>query len=61
MFFPQDDLKLVHVGFADITPTAGPFPHLECFPIRWNHVIETEALRFKELEHVPGGRACLAA
>ena len=22
MFFLQEDLKLVHVGFADITPTA---------------------------------------
>jgi hypothetical protein len=25
---------------------------LERFPIRWNHLIEKEALRFKELEHV---------
>jgi hypothetical protein len=23
------------------------------FPIRWNHLIEKESLRFKELEHVP--------
>ncbi len=25
---------------------------LERFPIRWNHLIEKESLRFKELEHV---------
>ena len=25
---------------------------LERFPIRWNHLIEKELLRFKELEHV---------
>ena len=25
---------------------------LERFPITWNHVIEKESLRFKELEHV---------
>ena len=25
---------------------------LERFPITWNHVIEKEALKFKELEHV---------
>jgi hypothetical protein len=25
--------------------------HLERFPIRWNHLIEKESLRFKELEH----------
>jgi hypothetical protein len=27
-------------------------PDLERFPITWNHVIEKEALKFKELEHV---------
>ncbi len=26
---------------------------LERFPIRWNHLIEKESLKFKELEHVP--------
>ena len=25
---------------------------LERFPITWNHVIEKESLRFRELEHV---------
>jgi hypothetical protein len=25
---------------------------LERFPITWNHVIENESLKFKELEHV---------
>ncbi len=25
---------------------------LERFPITWNHVIEKESLKFKELEHV---------
>ncbi len=25
---------------------------LERFPIRWNHLIEKESLKFKELEHV---------
>ncbi len=25
---------------------------LERFPIRWNHLIEKESLRFKDLEHV---------
>ncbi|MGH6856321.1 MAG: hypothetical protein ACRECP_01445 [Methylocella sp.] len=25
---------------------------LERFPITWNHVIEEESLKFKELEHV---------
>jgi hypothetical protein len=25
---------------------------LERFPIRWNHLIEKESLRVKELEHV---------
>jgi len=25
---------------------------LERFPITWNHVIEKEALKFRELEHV---------
>jgi hypothetical protein len=25
---------------------------LERFPITWNHVIEKEALKFEELEHV---------
>jgi hypothetical protein len=25
---------------------------LERFPIRWNHLIEKESLRFKESEHV---------
>ena len=25
---------------------------LERFPIAWNHVIEKESLKFKELEHV---------
>jgi hypothetical protein len=25
---------------------------LERFPIRWNHLIEKESIRFKELEHV---------
>ena len=25
---------------------------LERFPIRWNHLIERESLKFKELEHV---------
>jgi hypothetical protein len=24
---------------------------LERFPIRWNHLIEKESLRFKDLEH----------
>jgi hypothetical protein len=28
------------------------FQALERFPIRWNHLIEKESLRFKELEHV---------
>ena len=27
-------------------------PMLERFSIRWNHLIEKEALSFKELEHV---------
>ncbi|MGH6822889.1 MAG: hypothetical protein ACREC4_05260 [Methylocella sp.] len=27
-------------------------PYLERFPIAWNHVIERESLKFKELEHV---------
>jgi hypothetical protein len=26
--------------------------NLERFPITWNHVIEKESLKFKELEHV---------
>ncbi|QBR70352.1 hypothetical protein CU048_02625 [Beijerinckiaceae bacterium] len=26
---------------------------LERFPIRWNHLIEKESLKFNELEHVP--------
>ncbi|MGH6822291.1 MAG: hypothetical protein ACREC4_02190, partial [Methylocella sp.] len=26
-------------------------PALERFPITWNHVIEKESLKFKELEH----------
>ena len=30
----------------------GLFP-LERFPITWNHVIEKESLKFKELKHVP--------
>ncbi len=25
---------------------------LERFPIRWNHLIEKESLKFKEMEHV---------
>ncbi len=28
------------------------FEVLEHFPITWNHVIEKESLKFKELEHV---------
>ncbi len=28
-------------------------PVLERFPIRWNHLIEKESLKFNELEHVP--------
>jgi len=51
VFFPQDDLKLVHVGFADIRHR-GAIPHLERFRSDGNHVIETETLRFKEF------RAC---
>ena len=27
-------------------------PRLKRFPIKWNHLIEKEALRAKELEHV---------
>jgi hypothetical protein len=27
-------------------------PRLECFPIAWNHVIEKETLKFRDLEHV---------
>jgi len=34
-------------GFGDALIT-----RLERFPIRWNHPIEKELLRFKELEHV---------
>ena len=35
-------------------PTFAPFMRqkLERFPIRWNHLIEKESLKFKELEHV---------
>ena len=30
----------------------GPWPQrLERFPIKWNHLIEKESLKFKELEH----------
>jgi hypothetical protein len=31
---------------------ASPARYLERFPIRGNHLIEKESLRFKELEHV---------
>jgi hypothetical protein len=27
-------------------------PRLERFPITWNHVIEKETLKFRDLEHV---------
>ena len=30
---------------------------LERFPIAWNHVIEKESLKFKELEHVLAEKA----
>jgi hypothetical protein len=35
------------VGFACATKV-----NLERFPITWNHVIDKEALKIKELEHV---------
>jgi hypothetical protein len=33
-------------------PTRFFHGRLERFPIRWNHLIEKESLKFKELEHV---------
>jgi hypothetical protein len=57
----QPSLILARLPNAVATLTQLPFSFktrsirkmaLECFPITWTHVIEKEALRFKELEHV---------
>jgi hypothetical protein len=38
-------------------PSARGAQRLERFPIRWNHLIEEESLRFKELVHAGSEKA----
>ncbi len=43
-----------HVARRSGVPRAGSgltIAALERFPIRWNHLIEKESLKFKEMEH----------
>ena len=39
------------INFFKILPSF-QWPGIRAFPITWNHVIEKESLKFKELEHV---------
>ncbi|WP_156964419.1 hypothetical protein [Methylocapsa aurea] len=43
---------LAHPGEVEAALLLSERPALERFPIRWNHLIEKESLKFNELEHV---------
>jgi hypothetical protein len=47
-----DRASALFQGQGRAAPSTRGAPRLERFPIRWNHLIEKESLRFKELEHV---------
>jgi arsenate reductase-like glutaredoxin family protein len=49
----KTSLDLCFIDFSSREPVSTSLENaLERFPITWNHVIEKESLKFKELEHV---------